>query len=210
MPFDWAMTQNNLGVALWTLGQREGGTARLKEAVVAYRAALEEWTRERLPLQWALTQNNLGNALQTLGQREGGRARLEEAVAAYRAALEERTRARVPLIRARAQNNLGNALWALGQRETGTARLKEAIKAWDLCLMVANPHGQRQGCRKMRNRRAKAQAARSPADIPIGSLANIPGNISKFPTNFQSASKPAGLAVEVLPAVNWRSSGWRV
>ena len=45
------------------LGERESGTARLEEAVAAYRAALEERTRERVPLRWAATQNNLGNAL---------------------------------------------------------------------------------------------------------------------------------------------------
>ena len=87
----------NLGDALQTLGERESGTARLEEAVAAYRAALEERTRARVPLDWAGTQNNLGSALATLGERESGTARLEEAVAAYRAALEERTRARVPL-----------------------------------------------------------------------------------------------------------------
>ena len=129
VPLDWAMTQNNLGNALWALGQRESGTARLAEAVAAYRAALEEWTRERVPLDWAMTQNNLGNALWTLGQRESGTARLEEAVAAYRAALEEWTRERVPLQWATTQNNLGNALWTLGQRESGTARLEEAVAA---------------------------------------------------------------------------------
>ena len=32
----------NLGLALQTLGARESGTARLEEAVAAYRAALEE------------------------------------------------------------------------------------------------------------------------------------------------------------------------
>ena len=45
VPLDWAATQNNLSGALQTLGERESGTARLLEAVVAYRAALEEWTR---------------------------------------------------------------------------------------------------------------------------------------------------------------------
>ena len=45
------------------LGERETGTARLEEAVAAYRAALEERTRERVPLDWAATQNNLGLAL---------------------------------------------------------------------------------------------------------------------------------------------------
>ena len=122
--------QNNLGNALWTLGERESGTARLEEAVAAYRAALKERTRERVPLDWATTQNNLGNALRTLGERESGTARLEEAVAAYRAALEERTRERVPLDWAMTQNNLGNALRTLGERESGTARLEEAVAAY--------------------------------------------------------------------------------
>jgi hypothetical protein len=92
--------------------------------VAAYRAALEESTRERVPLDWAGAQNNLGNALLTLGERETGTARLEEAVAAFRAALEERTRERVPLDWAMTQNNLGIALAALGEREAGTARLE--------------------------------------------------------------------------------------
>jgi tetratricopeptide (TPR) repeat protein len=83
VPLNWAATQNNLGNALTTLGARESGTARLEEAVAAYRAALEERTRERVPLGWAMTQNNLGDALQTLGERESGTARLEEAVAAW-------------------------------------------------------------------------------------------------------------------------------
>ncbi len=111
------MTQNNLGIALPTLGERESGTARLEEAVAAYRAALEEYTRERVPLDWATTQNNLGAALSTLGERESGTARLEEAVAAYRAALEEWTRERVPLHWAVTQNNLGVAL--SGARRAG-------------------------------------------------------------------------------------------
>ena len=33
------------------LGEQENGTARLEAAVVAFRAALEEYTRDRAPLQ---------------------------------------------------------------------------------------------------------------------------------------------------------------
>jgi tetratricopeptide (TPR) repeat protein len=86
---------NLLGIALATIGTRESGTARLEEAVAAYRNALQELTRALVPLQWAITQMNLGNALFRLGERESGTARLEEAVAAYREALQENTRARV-------------------------------------------------------------------------------------------------------------------
>jgi hypothetical protein len=59
-----------LGNALLTLGEREAGTARPKEAVAACREALKEYTRERVPLDWAMTQNSLGNALSSLGSRE--------------------------------------------------------------------------------------------------------------------------------------------
>ena len=131
---NWAATQMNLGTALSRLGERESGTARLEEAVAAYRAALEERTRDRVPLQWAQTQNNLGIALWRLGERESGTARLEEAVAAYRAALEERTRDRVPLDWAMTQMNLGTALLRLGERESGTARLEEAVAAYRAAL----------------------------------------------------------------------------
>jgi tetratricopeptide (TPR) repeat protein len=106
VPLDWAATQLNLGTAFLRLGERESGTARLKEAVAAFREALKEQTRERAPLQWAMTQHNLGAALESLGERESGTARLEEAVAAYRAALKVQTRERAPLQWAMTQHNL--------------------------------------------------------------------------------------------------------
>jgi tetratricopeptide (TPR) repeat protein len=129
-----AASLNNLGLALQRLGERESGTKRLAEAVAAYRAALEERTRERVPLEWAKTQMNLGNALKSLGEREAGMQRLEEAVAAYRAALEENTRERVPLEWAKTQMNLGTALRALGEREGGMQRLEEAVAAYRAAL----------------------------------------------------------------------------
>jgi tetratricopeptide (TPR) repeat protein len=120
----------DLGIALMRLGERESGSARLEEAVTAFRDALREWTRDRVPLDWAMTQSNLGLALTRLGERESGSARLEEAVTAYRDALKERTRDRVPLDWAGTQNNLGLALTKLGERESGSARLEEAVTAY--------------------------------------------------------------------------------
>ena len=42
VPLVWAMTQNNLGNALAVLGEREGGTERLEQAMVAFTEALKE------------------------------------------------------------------------------------------------------------------------------------------------------------------------
>jgi hypothetical protein len=45
---------------------RERGTARLEEGVAAYRAALTEWTRERVPVDWATARSNLLRAQSVL------------------------------------------------------------------------------------------------------------------------------------------------
>jgi tetratricopeptide (TPR) repeat protein len=129
-PLNWAAIQHNLGITLANLGEREGDTARLEEAVTAFREALKERTREREPLDWALTLNNLGAAFTSLGEIEGSTALLKEAVAAYREALKEETRERAPLDWARTQNNLGVALASLSQREGDTAYFQEAVAAY--------------------------------------------------------------------------------
>jgi hypothetical protein len=59
----------------WRCDMMHGGSA--------YRAALEEYTRDRVQLKWARTQH----ALRALGEREKGTARLKQAVGAYDLAL---------------------------------------------------------------------------------------------------------------------------
>src|SRR5215831_13957950 len=56
LPLDWGHNQKRLGVVLSGLGERESGTAKLEEAIAAYREALKELSRERVPLDWAATQ----------------------------------------------------------------------------------------------------------------------------------------------------------
>jgi tetratricopeptide (TPR) repeat protein len=136
MPAQWALTQNDLGNALQTLGEREGSQARLAEAVTAFRAALEVHTRVAMPVQWAMTQNHLGLVLLTLGEREGSPARLAEAVAACRLALDVYTRDETPAEWAMTQNNLGISLQALGEREGSPTRLTEAVTAFRAALEV--------------------------------------------------------------------------
>ena len=88
VPLNWAMTQNNLGTALQVLGGREGGTAKLEEAVVAFREALKERTRERVPLDWARSFGNEGVALMLLAERRGHAAMAETALGQINTAFE--------------------------------------------------------------------------------------------------------------------------
>jgi hypothetical protein len=77
----------NLGNALETLGERESGTARLEEAVAAFRAALTENTRERVPLDWAASTGNQGVTLMLIAERLSDVTKARSAVQQIEAAL---------------------------------------------------------------------------------------------------------------------------
>ncbi len=71
-----------------TLGGREEETARLEEAVTAYRSALEVRTSDAMPLDWAETQDHLSLTLANLGKAISDVGKVREAI-------EAATRARV-------------------------------------------------------------------------------------------------------------------
>jgi len=56
-----------LAYSLKTFGEQNGKKEPLEEAIAAYKAALKERSRDRVPLDWAGTQNNLGNVFLSLG-----------------------------------------------------------------------------------------------------------------------------------------------
>ncbi|HNT72680.1 MAG TPA: hypothetical protein PKK92_06450, partial [Methanothrix sp.] len=48
-PIDYAMTQNNLGIAFSTLAEVEDTAENCKRAIEAYREALKVFTKEEFP-----------------------------------------------------------------------------------------------------------------------------------------------------------------
>jgi len=129
------MVQNNLGTALQEKAARANRaeiTMLLTQAIAAYRAALEVYTRDTMPQAWAITQNNLGNALLNQGQLviDGdGVVYWTQAVKAYYAALEVRTQETLPKQWAETQYNLGKALLAKGE-------LIEAAACFENVLLI--------------------------------------------------------------------------
>jgi hypothetical protein len=81
MPLRWAATQNNLGNALKTMGERESGTAGLEDTIAAHRAALEEYTRDRAPLQWAMSTGNQGIAFMLIADQLDDATKAQSAIA---------------------------------------------------------------------------------------------------------------------------------
>src|SRR5262249_61751539 len=88
VPLDWPRAQHNLGVALFSIGERESGTEKLEEAVVAYREALKELTRERVPLDWAASLGNQGVTLMFLAERRRDAAMATTALSQINTAFE--------------------------------------------------------------------------------------------------------------------------
>lgn len=126
---EWASKQYDLGRALVTRGERNSGTRELNEAVLAFRAALGEWPKDRDALRWAVTQSDLGYALALLGQRQRDVGVLEEAAIACRGALAEIVQDRTPLLWATAHYNLGLTLSGMATIRDDEILWQNAIEA---------------------------------------------------------------------------------
>ncbi|HTO79940.1 MAG TPA: hypothetical protein VMJ31_09230, partial [Methylocystis sp.] len=73
---------------LEAIGERESGVATLQQAVAAFREALKERTRERVPLDWAMSYGNQGVAMMRLSERTKNAAMAKAAVAQISVAYE--------------------------------------------------------------------------------------------------------------------------
>jgi tetratricopeptide (TPR) repeat protein len=125
-----------LARTLYRWGEEKYSDKALADSVVAWREALEDHPRDRLPRDWAMMQNALGVALWRLGERRGDFRHFEEAATAYRAALQERSREREPFEWATSQDGLAQTLLVLARRQAGTMHLEEAVVALRAVLQV--------------------------------------------------------------------------
>jgi tetratricopeptide (TPR) repeat protein len=139
VPLKWARAQNNLGMALSTLGSWELGTQRLKEAQAIFGEVLTKWPQGANPLNWAEAHRNLGIVLLELGRREWSRQRLEDGEEAFRAALEELPLEQDRLSWAGLINGIGQALTLLGEYDDNIRRYDEAERLFG--LVFANSPG---------------------------------------------------------------------
>jgi tetratricopeptide (TPR) repeat protein len=135
-PYQYAMTQNNLGNAYSELSIVEDKAENCKKAIKAYTKALKVYTFDEFPCDYALTQNNLGNAYSELSRVEDKAENCKKAIKAYTKALKVYTFDKFPYQYATTQNNLGIAYERLSEVENKVENLKKAIKAYDEALKV--------------------------------------------------------------------------
>jgi hypothetical protein len=81
VPLGWATTQNYLGTALRILGERESSTARLEQAVTAYKAALSVFEPAAAEFHVDATKANLVRAEVALAATNPRQRNLDHAIA---------------------------------------------------------------------------------------------------------------------------------
>lgn len=134
---NWAEDQYLLGLRLLSTAEQNSGTRELNDAILAFKAVLGEWPKQRDPMRWAIARSDFGYALALLGKRQGDPSILEQAAAACRDALGQFKRDEAPLLWAAAQHHLGVSLGGLADigddpniRKASIQALEEAVAAF--------------------------------------------------------------------------------
>jgi CHAT domain-containing protein len=136
-PSDWAMLQNNLGIA-YCQRIRGDRADNLERAIQYDLAALEVRTRQAFSYDWAATQNNLGNAYRNRIQGEKAE-NLEAAISCFKHTLEIFRHETYPEEWAQTQYNLGNAYFERIRGERAE-NLEEVIRRCKAALKVCTRH----------------------------------------------------------------------
>ena len=155
---NWAEDQYLMGLKLLSSAERRSGTRELSDAILAFKAVLGEWPRERDPMRWAIARSDLGYALALLGKRQGDMAILEQAAAACRDALGEFGQSETPMLWAAAQHHLGVSLGGLADMREDTDLREASIEALEQAIATFKDAGAREDAKKAENRLREAYA----------------------------------------------------
>ncbi len=128
-PLEWAMAQQNLGLAQRSLAEQNLQVAPLQAAATAYQSALGVYQSRTDRLDSANVQYTLGLTFERIGRHETGVESLRKAEDYYRAAVNGFEARYYPISWAAAQLNLGNLLRVLAHRDGNTKEFGEAIAA---------------------------------------------------------------------------------
>ncbi|MEM7044209.1 MAG: hypothetical protein AAF543_15475, partial [Pseudomonadota bacterium] len=148
-----------LGLRLLSTAERSSGTRELSDAILAFKAVLGEWPKQRDPKRWAIARSDLGYALALLGKRTADVGVLEEAAAASRDALLELGRWETPLLWAAAQHHLGVSLDGLAEVREDSDLRQASIEALEQAIDAFKQAGANDDARKVERRLRESNAA---------------------------------------------------
>lgn len=155
---DWADKQYLLGLKLLSSAEQNSGTRELSDAVLAFKAVLGEWPKERNRMRWAIARSDLGYALALLGKRQKNPGVLEQAVATSREALGEFHQDETPLLWAAAQHHLGVSLDGLADIRDDQSLRQASIEALEQAIATFKDEGAEANAKKAAKRLREAYA----------------------------------------------------
>lgn len=154
----WAEDQYLLGLDLLSTAERSSGTRELNEAILAFKAVLGEWPKQRDPMRWAIARSDFGYALALLGKRQGNPETLERAALACREALAMFEQNETPLLWAAAQHHLGVSLGGLADMAGDQGLRQASIEALEQAIATFKNAGAATDARKAESRLREATA----------------------------------------------------
>lgn len=142
-PLDWAITQQNICLALYQYGARVGsdGAAFVEEARTRCADAVSRLSPDNSPLDWAMAQNNLAASTAVLAQLRNDADGLSEAIDDFAAAQRVYTRDRIPGNWAEVELNLGELHCNLAVMKRDPALFETATAHLDAALEVFIANG---------------------------------------------------------------------
>jgi hypothetical protein len=163
---NWAEDQYLLGLRLVSSAEQSSSTRELNEAVLAFKAVLAEWPKDRDPMRWAIAQSDLGYAMALLGKRRDDVGLLEKAAEACGDALSVLTPNKAPLLWAAAQHYLGVSLGGLADLQGDQDVKLASIEALTLAVDAFKREGAETDAKKaeLRLRQAYADLPKTQAD----------------------------------------------
>jgi hypothetical protein len=137
-PLDWAITQQNICLALYQHGARLGGeaAAQVREAKKRCADAVARLSPDNTAIDWAMAQNNLAAATAILAQMEGDADGLSGAVADFTAAQRVYRRETLPENWAEVELNLGELQCNLGVLKNDPGAFDVSLAHLDSALEV--------------------------------------------------------------------------
>jgi len=159
---EWGLAYKALGDVLLLRGQKVAEAGDCKNAVTAYDAALQVFTKETDAARWSDVMSQRGAAHMIWGALGAGTIELAQAVATYREVLAQRSQATEPLHWALASNNLGTAAFALAKRTRDGDLMREATVSFDGALAIYQKHGQSQSAEIVRKKIQRVERLQAP------------------------------------------------
>lgn len=137
-PLDWAITQQNLCLALHELAERRGagGVPLARHAIEHCREALRWLSPEQSALDWAMAENNLAISEAVLAQLNSNPSNLTTAIASFQDAESVYTRRDLPVNWAMVEVNLGELYCHAARLDGDASSYDPAVAHTDQALEV--------------------------------------------------------------------------